>query len=63
MEWVYNRKQYTLHITGCCHYQGNPKYDSNWIVLKSENDALEMDGVAVHKCKVCQKNLEKILRR
>ncbi len=58
MEWVYNKKQHTLHIKGCCHVQGNYERDPNWILLKSEDQALEMDGVAVHKCKFCQKKLE-----
>ena len=59
MTWIYNKKQYTLHIKSYCAMQGNPNYDSNWLELQSENEALEIDGVAVHKCKACQKKLEK----
>ena len=53
MTWIYNKKQHTLHIKGYCAMQGNPKNDCNWAELQSENAALEIDGVAVYKCKVC----------
>ena len=49
MTWICNKKQCKAPLNDC-----------NWIESKSENEALEMDGVAVHKCKVCQRNLEKI---
>ena len=63
MTWIYNKRQYTLHIKGFCAMQGNPKNDCNWMELQSENEALEMDGVAAHKCKVCQNRLEKIINK
>ena len=58
MKFIYNEKNYTLHIKDYCwHTKGNI---SEYKVFDTENEALAFGGRSLGMCKLCQKKREKM---
>lgn len=57
MEYLYNTKTGKLHIKGYCHHTKSLRTD--YLLFKSESEALAYDGRAVGLCKICEKEREK----
>ena len=60
MTYLYKSNTGKLHIKDfCTHTKGR---QTNYLVFKSEDDAIAYDGRAVSMCKLCQRKKEQTLK-
>lgn len=62
--YFYNRNGHKLHIKGYCRtYDPAKTESSNWVEVESEEFAKKMSHQKCTMCQVCQRRLERELRK